>query len=126
MTSSPICSARTSWFLPHCSSSTVRFSLILAIDTGRFPQAIRIPFSSFSRSYGSAVPSLFSTKIVAVWVLSNVVNRNPHFSHSRLRRMDFPSSVTRESITLEFSNSQAGHFIADRIIHFDSHCEKMP
>src|SRR5215467_2180158 len=42
---------------------------------------------------------------------SYVVKRFSHFRHSRRRRMDSPSLLSRESTTLSFSNPQNGHFI---------------
>ena len=41
----------------------------------------------------------------------NVVNRLPHSSHTRRRRMELLSSAGLESITLVFSWLQNGHFI---------------
>src|SRR5579864_4981197 len=43
---------------------------------------------------------------------SYVVNRFPHFKHSRRRRMESASLLSRESTTLSFSNPQKGHFMA--------------
>src|ERR1700674_5220306 len=43
---------------------------------------------------------------------SYVVKRLPHFKHSRLRRMDSDSLLSRESTTLSFANPQKGHFMA--------------
>ena len=42
---------------------------------------------------------------------SDVVKRLPHCPHSRRRRMASPSSIVRESITLESSSRQNGHFM---------------
>jgi hypothetical protein len=36
----------------------------------------------------------------------------PHFKHSRLRRMDSASLLSRESTTLSLANPQKGHFMA--------------
>jgi hypothetical protein len=36
----------------------------------------------------------------------------PHFKHSRRRRMDSASLLSRESTTLSFANPQKGHFMA--------------
>ncbi len=43
---------------------------------------------------------------------SYVVNRLPHFRHSRRRRMDSASLLSRESTTLSSANPQKGHFMA--------------
>jgi len=40
------------------------------------------------------------------------VKRLLHFKHSRLRRMDSASLLSRESTTLSFANPQKGHFMA--------------
>src|SRR5258708_28856031 len=46
---------------------------------------------------------------------SYVVKRFPQFRHSRRRRIDSPSLLSRESTTLSFSNPQKGHFIVRRV-----------
>jgi hypothetical protein len=43
---------------------------------------------------------------------SYVVNRLLHLKHSRLRRIDSASLLSRESTTLSFANPQKGHFMA--------------
>src|ERR1700756_495942 len=43
---------------------------------------------------------------------SYVVKRLPHFRHSRRRRIDSASLLSRESTTLSFANPQKGHFMA--------------
>src|SRR4029077_13251157 len=43
---------------------------------------------------------------------SYVVKRFPHFRHSRRRRMDSASLLSRESTTLSSRNPQKGHFMA--------------
>src|SRR5580693_4425373 len=43
---------------------------------------------------------------------SYVVKRLPHFRHSRRRRMESASLLSRESTTLSFANPQKGHFMA--------------
>jgi len=40
------------------------------------------------------------------------VNRLPHFRHSRRRRIDSASLLSRESTTLSLENPQKGHFMA--------------
>jgi hypothetical protein len=40
------------------------------------------------------------------------VKRFPHFRHSRRRRIDSASLLSRESTTLSFANPQKGHFMA--------------
>src|SRR5580698_713388 len=42
---------------------------------------------------------------------SYVVKRLPHFRHSRRRRMESASLLSRESTTLSFANPQKGHFM---------------
>src|SRR5580704_15671428 len=42
---------------------------------------------------------------------SYVVKRLLHFRHSRRRRMESASLLSRESTTLSFANPQKGHFI---------------
>src|SRR6266571_5450244 len=42
---------------------------------------------------------------------SYVVKRLPHFRHSRRRRMESASLLSRESTTLSFSKPQKGHFM---------------
>src|ERR1017187_136253 len=42
---------------------------------------------------------------------SYVVKRLPHLRHSRLRRMESASLLSRESTTLSFAKPQKGHFI---------------
>src|SRR6185295_5616269 len=44
---------------------------------------------------------------------SYVVKRLPHFRHSRRRRMESASLLSRESTTLSFSKPQKGHFMSD-------------
>src|ERR1700722_13375813 len=43
---------------------------------------------------------------------SYVVKRLLHFRHSRRRRMDSASLLSRESTTLSLANPQKGHFMA--------------
>src|SRR5262252_9547939 len=43
---------------------------------------------------------------------SYVVKRFLHFRHSRRRRMESASLLSRESTTLSFANPQKGHFMA--------------
>src|ERR1700678_1212434 len=43
---------------------------------------------------------------------SYVVKRLLHFRHSRRRRMDSASLLSRESTTLSFAKPQKGHFMA--------------
>src|ERR1700730_7338923 len=51
---------------------------------------------------------------------SYVVKRLPHFKHSRLRRIDSASLLSRESTTLSFANPQKGHFMALMLIENES------
>ena len=64
--------------------------------TGRPLQALRTPATAFSRSNGSLAPDRFST---VSWAISTVVNRLLHAEQERRRRIEVPSSATRESIT---------------------------
>src|SRR5205807_4054824 len=43
---------------------------------------------------------------------SYVVKRLPHFRHSRRRRIESASLLSRESTTLSSKNPQKGHFMA--------------
>src|SRR5215467_12510583 len=43
---------------------------------------------------------------------SYVVKRFSHFRHSRRRRIESASLLSRESTTLSFANPQKGHFMA--------------
>src|SRR6266849_5938232 len=43
---------------------------------------------------------------------SYVVKRLPHFRHSRRRRIESASLLSRESTTLSFSKPQKGHFMS--------------
>jgi hypothetical protein len=40
------------------------------------------------------------------------VKRLPHFKHSRRRRIDSASLLSRESTTVSLANPQKGHFMA--------------
>src|SRR5580692_5267416 len=50
---------------------------------------------------------------------SYVVKRLPHFRHSRRRRMESASLLSRESTTLSFANPQKGHFMALGTVNTD-------
>ena len=63
------------------------------------------------RSYGSFSPDDLVTMNEMNSSRSKVVNRAPHFSHSRRRRIALPSSVARESITFVSRFLHFGHFI---------------
>src|SRR5512142_3395775 len=55
---------------------------------------------------------------------SYVVKRFSHFRHSRRRRIDSPSLLSRESTTLSFSNPQKGHFMDTSIVNGKREKEK--
>jgi hypothetical protein len=48
-----------------------------------------------------------------------VVKRLPHFRHSRRRRIDSASLLSRESTTLSFAKPQKGHFMALTLVEND-------
>src|SRR2546430_1824880 len=52
---------------------------------------------------------------------SYVVKRLAHFRHSRRRRMESASLLSRESTTLSFANPQKGHFMG---LGNSSHCNR--
>src|SRR6266550_8523322 len=52
---------------------------------------------------------------------SYVVKRFSHFRHSRRRRMESASLLSRESTTLSFANPQKGHFMG---LGNSSHCNR--
>jgi hypothetical protein len=76
---------------------------------------IIIEFTTFARSYGSISHEDFVTMNETNSSRSNVVKRAPHFSHSRRRRIAFPSSVVRESITRVSRFRHLGHFIDKKV-----------
>ena len=65
-------------------------------ETGRPLQALRTPEMAFSRVNGSEVPLRL---ITVSCICSTVVNRFSQAGQIRRRRMDEPSSATRESST---------------------------
>ena len=91
------------------SSSRLR---IWSSDMGRFPQAMRTPFSSLRRSNGWRRPSRLTTLTSSRSISSCVVKRHPQVVHSRRRRIAAPSRTLRESSTLSSSLPHLGHFIA--------------
>src|SRR5579872_775734 len=93
-------------------SASLTICSSLLIGTGRFSQARSSPFSTFWRSNFSRRPSFFTTMYGISSIRSYVVKRLPHFKHSRLRRIDSASLLSRESTTLSFANPQKGHFMA--------------
>ena len=68
---------------------------------------------TFSLEKGSVAPDLLMTRRME---LSAVLNRLPQLVHSRLLRIWFPSSVGRESITLESSNRQNGQITSGLLL----------
>src|ERR1035441_547899 len=77
---------------------------------GLFSQAFSSPFNTFWRSNFSRRPSFLTTIYGISSIRSYVVKRFSHFRHSRRRRIDSPSLLSRESTTLSFSKPQNGHF----------------
>ena len=59
--------------------------------------ALRTPEITLFLSNCSTLPERFTTNNI---VVSSVVKRLEHFGHSRLRRMEWPSSLMRVSTTL--------------------------
>src|SRR5258708_4689531 len=72
----------------------------ICILTRPLSHAFDIPESTLRLSNGSLLPSRFSTRNSARSISSYVVNRKPHFTHSRRLRMLRPSLDARESTTL--------------------------
>jgi len=68
---------------------------------------LRTPLRIFSRLNGSVTPDRLVTARLAV---SRVENLRPHDGHCRRRLMLEPSSVVRESTTLESENRQNGQY----------------
>ena len=64
--------------------------------TGRPLHALRTPATAFSRTNGSLAPERFTT---ISCICSTVVNRFEHDEQVRRRRIEPPSSETRESRT---------------------------
>ncbi len=64
--------------------------------TGRPLQALRTPATAFSRVNGSVAPERLRT---VSCICSTVVKRFSQAEHERRRRIDEPSSATRESMT---------------------------
>ena len=64
--------------------------------TGRPLHALRTPAIAFSRLNASVAPERLTT---VSCIASTVVKRFSHSLHERRRRMDAPSSATRESST---------------------------
>src|SRR3954464_6737702 len=60
----------------------------------------------FVRLNGSVTPLRFT---IANTASSTVVNRLPHSGHDRRRRINWPSSASRESTTRESACRQYGH-----------------
>jgi len=77
--------------------------------------AFSIALASFRRSNSWREPSFFSTWIRADSLRSKVVNRASQRSHARRRRMEAPSSASRESITRLSGFPQLGHRIKHKI-----------
>ena len=64
--------------------------------TGRPLQALRTPATALSRANGSVAPERLST---VSCICSTVVKRFSQAEHERRRRIEVPSSETRESVT---------------------------
>ena len=72
-------------FRPLSTSDTT--DSICSMVTGRFSQALTMPFSTLLRSKDSRLPSRLTTMKKTSSTFSYVVKRLPHFSHSLRRRM---------------------------------------
>src|SRR5450631_1265770 len=92
-------------------SASFTICSILPIGTGRFSQARNRPFRTFWRSNFSRRPSFLTTMYGISSMRSYVVKRFSHLRHSRRRRMESASLLSRESTTLSFANPQKGHFM---------------
>jgi hypothetical protein len=80
-------------------SSTFWASTAMASSpTGRPWQALRTPDMTFVRLNGSVTPLRLT---MASTASSTVVNRLPHSGQERRRRINWPSSASRESTTRE-------------------------
>src|SRR5512144_2526560 len=73
---------------------------MVSTETGRFSHAFWMPEITFILSKGSRRPSFFRTSGRISSTRSWVVNRLPHDSHSRRRRIVAPPLSGRESTTL--------------------------
>src|SRR5690606_41891340 len=89
------------FFIPPATADISTLSLhdALPICTARFSHARISPRSTFSRLNSSRLPSFLITMRGFTSTVSKVVNRLPQLSHSRRRRIDFPSLAGRESST---------------------------
>ena len=112
-TSSPICTLETSWTRELRISRSTRLTISSSCCrvTIRLLQARRRPFNILLRSNNSRLPFFFITISGTSSTISYVVKRRPHFRHYRRRRIAFPSSVARESVTFVSSPLQNGHLI---------------
>src|SRR5699024_7215827 len=81
-------------------------------------QALINPLMSFSRLYSCRVPSFLTIISGTSSIRSNVVNRKPHRSHSLRLRMDWPSSIGRESNTFVLLFWQFEHRMLSNPIHY--------
>src|SRR5271155_3374997 len=105
------------------ASFTICSSLLMG--TGRFSQARSRPFSTFWRSNFSRRPSFFTTMYGISSMRSYVVKRLLHFRHSRRRRIESASLLSRESTTLSFSNPQKGHFMRLAVLWNQFDCSRV-
>src|SRR3954454_11959267 len=88
------------------SSTRCASSAIASSSTGRPWQALRTPLMILVRLNGSVTPLRFT---IANTASSTVVNRLPHSGHDRRRRINWPSSASRESTTRESACRKYGH-----------------
>lgn len=98
-------------FCAHSFSRELIASSSFSGLKSRFVSAFIIEFATLVLLYGSLSHDDFVTINDINSKRSNVVKRAPHFSHSRRRRIAFPSSVARESITFVSRFLHFGHFI---------------
>mgnify|MGYP007043750973 CR=1 FL=1 len=83
-----------------------------SVGTGRLCKARVKDRRSFSLSNATRVPLVLITCGIINSAVSYVVKRLSQTPHLRRRRMELPSSLTRESITWVSASPQKGHFIA--------------
>src|SRR5690606_37020781 len=84
---------------------------IASSSTGRPWHALRTPALTLARLKGSVTPDRFT---IARTASSTVVNRRPHSGQDRRRRINAPSSASRESTTRESGWRQYGQRMARR------------
>src|SRR5690606_2720273 len=96
---------------PSSSSISSTIASISDSEIGRLAHGSRNDRKSLRRSYGSDVPSRFSTWSGRCSTYSYVVNRRPQAKHSRRRLTARPPRLVRESTTRSSVPSQYGQRI---------------